>query len=147
MYFYFFFFLMIRRPPRSTLFPYTTLFRSLRRPDHEPARGRVCPGYRGPGAAVLQSPECHRQHTAPFLRSGCLEDHSSIHSELRIGVGVRNQCLELRSCQAGPAVAASGRQSESPGTPAQELRTSLGLRLVSREECQDRGPRWSRPLL
>src|SRR6266516_923707 len=37
MYFYlylyfFFFFLMIRRPPRSTLFPYTTLFRSVRRP-------------------------------------------------------------------------------------------------------------------
>ena len=27
--FTFFFFLMIRRPPRSTLFPYTTLFRSL----------------------------------------------------------------------------------------------------------------------
>src|SRR3712207_7677872 len=26
---YIFFFLMIRRPPRSTLFPYTTLFRSL----------------------------------------------------------------------------------------------------------------------
>src|SRR3989442_8215059 len=28
--FLFFFFLMIRRPPRSTLFPYTTLFRSQR---------------------------------------------------------------------------------------------------------------------
>src|SRR5258708_34136671 len=27
---FFLFFLMIRRPPRSTLFPYTTLFRSLR---------------------------------------------------------------------------------------------------------------------
>src|SRR2546422_11393694 len=27
---FFFFFLMIRRPPRSTLFPYTTLFRSPR---------------------------------------------------------------------------------------------------------------------
>src|SRR5256885_5679598 len=27
----YFFFLMIRRPPRSTLFPYTTLFRSARR--------------------------------------------------------------------------------------------------------------------
>src|SRR2546422_2598884 len=25
---------MIRRPPRSTLFPYTTLFRSLRLPEH-----------------------------------------------------------------------------------------------------------------
>src|SRR3712207_9588388 len=30
---YTFFFLMIRRPPRSTLFPYTTLFRSLQRGD------------------------------------------------------------------------------------------------------------------
>src|SRR3712207_9507795 len=29
--FMFFFFLMIRRPPRSTLFPYTTLFRSRKR--------------------------------------------------------------------------------------------------------------------
>src|SRR6478672_13418397 len=36
---WFFFFLMIRRPPRSTLFPYTTLFRS--RPDRRPpAAGR-----------------------------------------------------------------------------------------------------------
>src|SRR2546426_7684142 len=40
----FFFFLMIRRPPRSTLFPYTTLFRSeegLRRgqPVHRPVGG------------------------------------------------------------------------------------------------------------
>src|SRR5260221_277316 len=30
-FFFFFFFLMIRRPPRSTLFPYTTLFRSDRK--------------------------------------------------------------------------------------------------------------------
>src|SRR5258708_22258781 len=29
----FFFFLMIRRPPRSTLFPYTTLFRSVPSPE------------------------------------------------------------------------------------------------------------------
>src|SRR6266403_4177499 len=34
---FFFFFLMIRRPPRSTLFPYTTLFRSIR---EGPARRR-----------------------------------------------------------------------------------------------------------
>src|SRR5256885_7705976 len=31
----FFFFLMIRRPPRSTLFPYTTLFRSAAAPRRE----------------------------------------------------------------------------------------------------------------
>src|SRR2546422_8361090 len=35
--FFFFFFLMIRRPPRSTLFPYTTLFRSH---DVQPALPR-----------------------------------------------------------------------------------------------------------
>src|SRR4051812_49920467 len=33
MFSFFFFFLMIRRPPRSTLFPYTTLFRSRGGPD------------------------------------------------------------------------------------------------------------------
>src|SRR6266850_2410565 len=35
-----FFFLMIRRPPRSTLFPYTTLFRSSTLRAHGRARGR-----------------------------------------------------------------------------------------------------------
>src|SRR3712207_8610494 len=33
MFYILFFFLMIRRPPRSTLFPYTTLFRSLPHPE------------------------------------------------------------------------------------------------------------------
>src|SRR2546422_701086 len=38
------FFLMIRRAPRSTLFPYTTLFRSLRVPVWNPySRGRLSP--------------------------------------------------------------------------------------------------------
>src|SRR5256885_3095135 len=35
----FFFFLMIRRPPRSTLFPYTTLFRSVIAHGHQHAPG------------------------------------------------------------------------------------------------------------
>src|SRR2546430_7631911 len=35
-----FFFLMIRRPPRSTLFPYTTLFRSLAQEDLVAGLGR-----------------------------------------------------------------------------------------------------------
>src|SRR5229473_7343918 len=48
----FFFFLMIRRPPRSTLFPYTTLFRSLRPTmvSHPPNPG-------GPCLALLRSEE------------------------------------------------------------------------------------------
>src|SRR6266849_10123054 len=44
--FSFFFFLMIRRPPRSTLFPYTTLFRSLPLPRllYAPLRPRSACG-------------------------------------------------------------------------------------------------------
>src|SRR2546422_3462892 len=46
MFYFFFFFLMIRRPPRSTLFPYTTLFRSRE------AYERVSPGHRRGGGRV-----------------------------------------------------------------------------------------------
>src|SRR6267378_5265872 len=48
--FLFFFFLMIRRPPRSTLFPYTTLFRSTRCPPSRPPRPR-------PGGSPTRSEE------------------------------------------------------------------------------------------
>src|SRR5258708_25241818 len=50
----FFFFLMIRRPPRSTLFPYTTLFRSECPTRHRrmrpafPGTGAWCARYRDP---------------------------------------------------------------------------------------------------
>src|SRR2546426_2236628 len=60
---FFFFFLMIRRPPRSTLFPYTTLFRSRR------IRGRL---------ETLQHPPDEllelARHLLPCLRS---EEHTS----------------------------------------------------------------------
>src|SRR2546429_896245 len=47
-----FFFLMIRRPPRSTLFPYTTLFRS----KHEVAESQKIAGQRQmPGTAAEQA--------------------------------------------------------------------------------------------
>src|SRR6266481_7560275 len=58
-FFFFFFFLMIRRPPRSTLFPYTTLFRS---------RDRACRSWRLPRTTPVESlPEsCARseEHTS-----------------------------------------------------------------------------------
>src|SRR5476651_2810329 len=46
-FFFFFFFLMIRRPPRSTLFPYTTLFRSARAAGRPSCRCRRCGCRRG----------------------------------------------------------------------------------------------------
>src|SRR3989442_839887 len=49
-----FFFLMIRRPPRSTLFPYTTLFRSVRRAVDHRAGGVLEGGdLEGPRAAQM----------------------------------------------------------------------------------------------
>src|SRR2546430_6358732 len=66
----FFFFLMIRRPPRSTLFPYTTLFRS--RPaacrGSDTRRPTAAPAHRGAG------PRCSRRRAAPCPRS---EEHTS----------------------------------------------------------------------
>src|SRR5438876_1716475 len=64
-----FFFLMIRRPPRSTLFPYTTLFRSCaaraaarardaagRAPRALPRAPRACPKRSEEHTSELQSP-------------------------------------------------------------------------------------------
>src|ERR1043166_10007962 len=51
----FFFFLMIRRPPRSTLFPYTTLFRS----HHQAAEAARCPA-----AARALWPARSEEHTS-----------------------------------------------------------------------------------
>src|SRR5256886_9900264 len=52
---FFFFFLMIRRPPRSTLFPYTTLFRSM---DHR-ERERHGHGCVDGVAAAMQDVHTH----------------------------------------------------------------------------------------
>src|SRR6266540_6866920 len=75
VFFYFFvgfFFLMIRRPPRSTLFPYTTLFRSRRqRPasrekgEHRPQRtARVprMPALAWPGRSEEHTSELQSHH-------------------------------------------------------------------------------------
>src|SRR2546423_12007567 len=56
---------MIRRPPRSTLFPYTTLFRSPRGSDHR-SRPDICAASRSPSSAC---PACRSR-----IRS---EEHTS----------------------------------------------------------------------
>src|SRR5690349_23352084 len=54
----FFFFLMIRRPPRSTLFPYTTLFRSWRRlRTRRPKLGSTLPVGKECGSAGMPRSE------------------------------------------------------------------------------------------
>src|SRR2546422_8848938 len=70
---FFFFFLMIRRPPRSTLFPYTTLFRSrascARLPSCAPWRRANRPPAGGPPARPPRAP-AHRPRPAPWNPGG-----------------------------------------------------------------------------
>src|SRR5256885_9169652 len=68
----FFFFLMIRRPPRSTLFPYTTLFRSE---QHRLARGVGGNPHRQVGEVDAAQYRRQRRHDhVPDQRS---EEHTS----------------------------------------------------------------------
>src|SRR6202040_1762720 len=79
-----FFFLMIRRPPRSTLFPYTTLFRS------------AFTGERNRRTSSSAPRACSR----PTTRS---EEHTSelqspVHLVCRLLLEKKNICLRSRSC-------------------------------------------------
>src|SRR3712207_8238650 len=62
-----YFFLMIRRPPRSTLFPYTTLFRSQAAQDHGRVPARERPDPHAPAAERGEAGEDDRrseEHTS-----------------------------------------------------------------------------------
>src|SRR2546422_3266347 len=62
-----FFFLMIRRPPRSTLFPYTTLFRSRSPGSYDAFLAllrEASPGLRETGALGLGELERSEEHTS-----------------------------------------------------------------------------------
>src|SRR3989449_11506398 len=82
---------MIRRPPRSTLFPYTTLFRSLRAGDHV---GRVVE---------------NRLHEAGNVARAILQVGGIEHEDAAAGgVGAR-------SVRVGDAVLAAGRNHPQKG--------------------------------
>src|SRR2546422_1092222 len=66
---------MIRRPPRSTLFPYTTLFRS-----EEGPRGRLTPG-RCPGAHQRRVAQPQGEYMAPKFQGVDFYDVDSMLAE------------------------------------------------------------------
>src|SRR3989475_9633834 len=81
-FFFFFFFLMIRRPPRSTLFPYTTLFRSRRavtRANLRSSRPRTSRSGTWPRSAPseVRSPRTKRSTTSSRPGSRRSEEHTS----------------------------------------------------------------------
>src|SRR5215204_6890084 len=72
-----FFFLMIRRPPRSTLFPYTTLFRS--RPPRCPRTPRAAARCRGVrGARDRKSTRLNSSHTVISYAVFCLKKKNTL---------------------------------------------------------------------
>src|SRR5438132_12814616 len=70
---FFFFFLMIRRPPRSTLFPYTTLFRSNRFPDQA---FDGLPQFNIPAGAPPANPGCDPSRSEEHTSE--LQSHSDL---------------------------------------------------------------------
>src|SRR3712207_8732036 len=75
------FFLMIRRPPRSTLFPYTTLFRSPLAPQRRSdKRGELRPRAAAQGVVLRlqRDPRLQgRPHQDPLRPRGRSEEHTS----------------------------------------------------------------------
>src|SRR5256884_2965221 len=101
---FFFFFLMIRRPPRSTLFPYTTLFRSrvwqLRRGRKFSAARGITPGALPSG--TLQGGEDVKKRS---------EEHTSeLQSRLHL---VCRLLLEKKKQMIHVAISFSTRQSSA----------------------------------
>src|SRR5262245_65069429 len=75
-----FFFLMLRRPPRSTLFPYTTLFRSARAQGAEHVLVEI---ERGDDQDVDLAGELHRRLDAVHPQHPRSEEHTSELQSLR----------------------------------------------------------------
>src|SRR2546429_5248328 len=89
----FFFFLMIRRPPRSTLFPYTTLFRSCWRgmrcggPGSRDSFAELCAGgpcFKRVLAATPKEKKKQEQQAAPTARRDSLRTELIIPSPERV---------------------------------------------------------------
>src|SRR5256885_3675703 len=85
---FFFFFLMIRRPPRSTLFPYTTLFRSV-----PPLR---LPAAHASDQAQDPWPQLRSEEHTSELQSPCNLVCRLLLEKKKITISVRSVYLRLR---------------------------------------------------
>src|SRR5437667_9321332 len=85
LFFFIFFFLMIRRPPRSTLFPYTTLFRSHRATG---LKQKIRAGHAGPNKK--------RQRSLPFCGSAYRDRKSTRLNSSHITISYAVFCLKKK---------------------------------------------------
>src|SRR6266568_7220756 len=90
-----FFFLMIRRPPRSTLFPYTTLFRSAGGAGRLFASGASA-GFPVAPPADRKSTRLNSSHSSISYAVFCLKKKEFVHGRLRL--------KKLGSCRLDPTL-------------------------------------------
>src|SRR6516164_5399411 len=118
-----FFFLMIRRPPRSTLFPYTTLFRSSREQYIAAAEAYL----RGVDAPLDARSE---EHTS--------ELQSQFHLVCRLLLEKKNRPGSNRSRRTGLGSAGPGKACRSGG--GNRLRGSAAIGCFCMSRCPSSGP-------
>src|SRR2546422_1411215 len=75
---------MIRRPPRSTLFPYTTLFRSVFLADPDSTQPAVHPLRAGTALVAEGGRKCPRAHPKKMSRARSEEHTSELQSRLHL---------------------------------------------------------------
>src|SRR2546430_12455566 len=102
-----FFFLMIRRPPRSTLFPYTTLFRSRHDTEDSSGSRRACP------------PRDTRRGSRGDRKSTRL---NSSHSQISYAVFCLKKKKDTQSFPARHLSRATDRQSRTAHGPLYSVR-------------------------
>src|SRR5256886_17228424 len=131
---------MIRRPPRSTLFPYTTLFRSPRGDregsgraafvaggsdfrDGDPARARLArraAGVHGPAEALRRAPHRQQGNSAPPGLRG--KSRGSLAAKTRM-TGAFVRACALASALGPDLEAAVERLAGAPAVPARNTKT------------------------
>src|ERR1051325_1301080 len=150
-----FFFLMIRRPPRSTLFPYTTLFRSPRSWTCRSSRCRSCRARPSSAAASTGVPSCP---TSANRARSSKTPTSCYSSTGRNSTTARSIPRPTRASRGSPrcwsASSATGRPATSSCISRRNLRASTTSRRARRPpmakgksvfrctECGADQPKW-----
>src|SRR5215471_7674457 len=122
---------MIRRPPRSTLFPYTTLFRSRRR-RREGGRGDDLPHAEGARRRDRKSTRLNPSHVESSYAVFCLKKKkrsTKMPAFLQNSLGLRNCPCQRPSLFCVASTSAATKSVVSLGlASAYPLRTSCSLR-------------------
>src|SRR5256886_17348984 len=101
-----FFFLMIRRPPRSTLFPYTTLFRSIDEDADDDALGQLARAVHEAEVPLVEKPHSGNEADGDRKSTRLNSSHSQIsyavfclkkkrHYDAGYDLGAADPCLSL----------------------------------------------------